>query len=604
MKGKKIAAQKSKSEKQTAVIAPGKFGDGFTLAILFVISFLYFLIIGKHIFSYQDSQILFVYSGDYLQQYLCKPGGVLEYAGNFLAQVYFNPVLGSLLLSSIFLMIALVSLRIIKVIYTNGPFLLPFAVLPSCILIFLQSDFNYPIQNNLGFLLILICFLVVITLKKRSHIIISLALYPLLYYIAGGYSWILVGMYITFSLAHKNFIYPLVLISAAALVFFGYKELIFLQPFNALAYYPLPQLSLYKVPVFLYLVYGLLILYPGILFLFKSVRVNTENIKSLSFYLVMTLFALTIFILSRKYNPDITQLFKLEKLVYEEDWNAVVKYQEDIRSKNIVAQYYYNLALSETDQLCDRLFFGPQDYGPQSLMVQWDAKANINQIFRGAYFFYNIGLINEAHRWAFESMVMQGYRPENIKMLIKTELINGNYRIAEKYIYVLKRTLRYKKLAMKFEAMLKNPGLIKSDPDMGKRLKLRSGDDFLIRLKDQQANVLLLLKSNPGNTKAFEYVVAWYLLERNVGNAVGEVTKLKDLGYTRIPRHIEEAYLVFVANTGTVPDSSNIVISSETKLKFKQFQSALLNSDNITSANNSGLKNSLDKTFWYYLGYK
>ncbi len=42
---------------------------------------------------------------------------------------------------------------------------------------------------------------------------------------------------------------------------------------------------------------------------------------------------------------------------------------------------------------------------------------------RGGYFYYTIGMINEAHRWAFENMVMKGLSPEGLKMLIKTEII-------------------------------------------------------------------------------------------------------------------------------------------------------------------------------------
>ena len=50
-------------------------------------------------------------------------------------------------------------------------------------------------------------------------------------------------------------------------------------------------------------------------------------------------------------------------------------------------------------------------------------------------------MINEANRWAYEYMVMRGNTPEGLNMLIKTELINGNYAVAEKFIYILDQSV-------------------------------------------------------------------------------------------------------------------------------------------------------------------
>jgi hypothetical protein len=276
-----------------------------------------------------------------------------------------------------------------------------------------------------------------------------------------------------------------------------------------------------------------------------------------------------------------------------------------MQSRNLVAQYYYNLALSETNQLCDRMFFGRQDFGPRSIMMQWDSKANINQIFRGAYFFYDIGLINEAHRWAFESMVIQGYRPENIKLLIKTDLINGHYKIAEKYINVLKRTIRYRKLALRFEKMLFHPELVRNDPELGSKFLLQPKEDFTIQIKDQQDNVLLLLQSNPDNKKAFEYMMAWHMLERNTGKVAEEIKKMKGMGYTRLPRHLQEAAMIFKAGNGEPADLGGLTVSGDTETRYLQYESAITRLDNLLTSGVSDLQKSFGNTYWYYFsGFK
>ena len=79
----------------------GKYDHYLILSLLFIISALYFLIFGKHVFFYQENQALFIYSGDYFRQFASKPGGLLEYAGNFLTQCYHSNISGCFILSSI-----------------------------------------------------------------------------------------------------------------------------------------------------------------------------------------------------------------------------------------------------------------------------------------------------------------------------------------------------------------------------------------------------------------------------------------------------------------------------------------------------------------------
>jgi hypothetical protein len=308
--------------------------------------------------------------------------------------------------------------------------------------------------------------------------------------------------------------------------------------------------------------------------------------------------------LSKIYNQDVADLFKLEKMFFARDWNGVIKQQETYQSKNPVAQYYYNTALSESGMLCDRLFFAPQDYGTRSISIPWNSQINMNKMFRGVYFYYSIGLINEAHRWAFESMVIQGYRPENIKLLIKTDLINGHYKVAEKYITVLKKTLHYRNWVKKYEAMLENPELINSDPELGGKIKLKPQDDFIVRIRNPQKNITSLLQSNPGNKRAFEYKIAWLMLEKNIEGILNEIRRLTEMNYSKIPRHIEEAALLLKANIGPLPELNRLSISNETESRFSKYMSSTMYFDRAKSPGGSGVQKELRNTFWYYLDSK
>ena len=574
-------------------------------ALIFIISNLYLYWFGDYLFFYQENISLFVFSSQYLHQFLIKPGGLLEYAANFLVQGYFITVYGSMILSAIISLFLFVTARINKILSPGRSLSLLLILLPSWLLLLMQINFNWFMRNNLGFLLASIYFLLsILTDKKRKRIIV-LAFLPLFYYFAGGFAWIYLGMYTIYSLVYEKgmlrYFYPAFLLIISCLSLLVFKEVLFFQPLDVLLLSPFSLRDQFMHPGILYVLIGFIVLFPLLVKILSFLKIKNEKAGATSLLPVVTVLLIGVFLLSRLYDPRLANLFQLEKSVYEQDWNAVIEHQESLRLPNVVAQYYYNLALSEEGQLCDRMFFGPQDFGPRTLIIPWDAKAGTNNIARGVYFYYAIGLINEAHRWAYESMVAQGYRPENIKLLIKTNLINGHYKIAEKYIHILKKTFHYRAWAEKYEAMLYRPDLIGSDPELAEKLKFLPKEDFSIRFENPQTNIPPLLQGNTDNKKAFEYMMAWFLLEKNIVAVINEVGRMTEMSYSRIPKHIEEALLIYNINFMMMPDLGGLLIGDETIKSFRQYE---LNSTPFTGFQPSSRKDipkPIRDTYWFYL---
>lgn len=572
--------------------------------IFFLISTLYFCLFGSHVLFYQENFSLFVFSDEYLQQFIVKPGGLLEYAGNFLTQSYFHYIIGAIIVSLILTLLVIVFLQINKRLSPGVSYSLVLIFVPSCVLLLMHSSFIYLMYNNLGFILATLYFLLSIMSDKKHIHIVVLVFFPVFYYLVGAYAWIFLGMYIFYNLVFGRVIYPVFLLVITFGTFILFRDVLFLQTSDALLRYPLPLVKFYTHIIFFYLVCGLFILFPLLIKISGLIKIKTEKARTISFSMVVIVFIITLISLSILYKPEDANLFKIEKMVTRQDWEGVVKRQENYPSSNIIVQYYYNLALSEKGQLCERMFFGRQDFGTRALIIPWDSQKGINNIFRGVYFYYAIGLINEAHRWAFESMVDQGYRPENIKLLIKTDLINGHYKVAEKYIYVLKKTLNYRKLAIKFEKMLNNPALVNSDPELGEKIRLQPKEDFPIKIKNPQTNLPALLKSNPDNKKAFEYKMAWYLLGKNVGGIIQDIRTWKEIGYKQMPKHIEEAALIYYANSGLVSGISGLKMSDETGFRFLKYESSTKPFGGNKLPDPKEVQKMVGNTYWYYLEFR
>ena len=107
-------------------------------ALIFIISNLYLYWFGDYLFFYQENISLFVFSSQYLHQFLIKPGGLLEYAANFLAQGYFNTVYGSMILSAIISLFLFVTARINKRLSPGRSISLWLILTPSFLLLVMQ----------------------------------------------------------------------------------------------------------------------------------------------------------------------------------------------------------------------------------------------------------------------------------------------------------------------------------------------------------------------------------------------------------------------------------------------------------------------------------
>jgi len=577
------------------------YGLRLSLALLFAVSFIYLYWWGEGIFFYQENRSLFIFSGDYLRNFITKPGGLLSYAAIFLTQGYFSPAYGSLLNSIIIVLICLTFKSIVNRLAVPGAFSLLIILLPSVLLLLLQAKYEYHLQHTLGFFCVVLWFLVSISSTGKYSRLLTLLLFPFFWYLVGSYALVYLGMYITYCFIYINdsqkYLLPLFLLGYTLLTYILFKEIIFFQPLNILLGYPLIFNEIAKLTIYLVIQGVLLIIYPFIVRISGLLRM--ERITGwIQTGTVLIFFPIMVLLLVWQYNSVVANVLKIEKNVHDQDWDSVISQYEKTTSVNIVSQYFYNLALSEKGQLCNRMFSGLQSSGPLSISLE----GNREQAFRTIYFYYSIGLVNEAHHLAYELMVQHGYTPENIKMLIKTELIKGNFRIAERYLNVLKKTLHYKNWALRYEKLLHNPQLVNSNAELGEKIMLMPKKDFFITTDDSR-NIDLLLNSNPGNKKAFEYKMARLLLEKDIIAVVNEVIRMKELGYTSFPRHIEEAVVAYRNYSREPPELGKMTLNPETEKRFIEYGRVLSAYKGNKALIQKAMKKNEKNTFWYYLQF-
>jgi len=573
------------------------------LLLLFVSVFGYFFWFGNYILFFQENQSLFLYSGEYFHNFLNKPGGFIVLLGKYLTQFYTDRFTGSILVATVMTTLFHLFTRLFRNRKLSPSLSQLLALIPSCLLALMQSHYYHFMEVSLGYLSVLLFLAFSVYLNKKKTSFIVYILFPLYYYMAGAFAWIFAGAFMVNAVFFENknykYLYSFLLIPISALIVFISEKLLFLQPYNLLLSFPLPAINDSKYRILFYILSGFFVLTP----LIGKLRLQSKSTlgKPLFIYIVSALvLVLTGYSLYANYNIQTSRVLKTEQYVFEQKWNEVIRFNEKNASENLIGQYFYNVALSETDQLCDKLFYGRQDFKVGSLILPWGN----DHLGIGSYFFYAIGLVNEAERWAYEDMVVNGQRPENLKMLVKTNLIDRNYRMAKKYIGILKKTSNYKDWAIGYEKLAEDTTLIYNNPELKEKRQIMPQGDFFIHVNSAQDNIPHLIESNPNNRRAFEYKIAWMMLSKDVEGVVNQIKTLKKLGYSRIPRHMEEAAMVYYNGKGILPDLGGLSISAETLSRFDQYVAAFKSNRQNMALAKERLRAQFGNTFMFYYHFK
>ncbi len=285
-------------------------------------------------------------------------------------------------------------------------------------------------------------------------------------------------------------------------------------------------------------------------------------------------------------------------LVRTKQWHAVIEKAEKKKPTSPFSVTCLNLALAKTGQLGDRMFAFYQN-GLQGLLPEFER--DFISPLPASEAFYHLGMVNTAQRYVFEAMeAIPNYRKSGrfFKRLAETNLINGQYEVAAKYLRALQKTKFYKEWADETMTYLYDEKRINAHPEWGWIRQARYTEDFLF--SDSQVDMMLgiMYERNHRNRMAFEYLMAYVLLKGDLEHFMKYYPLGKDAGYTHIPRSYQEA-LVYVwtqshSNFKGMPWSISQQVMQRMADFIRIFTSRSTNMDAVLEAR-------FPDTYWHYL---
>lgn len=566
----------------------------------FTAVFIFFAFPAWYVGFYQEKQSLFIFSADYFKETVRQPGSLLVYLSRFITTFFHLRVLTGLLISLIICLSIWMISKIINLLSGKTSMIVPLVY--GTAFLALQGNYQYLVQNNLGILLQLVLFYLTLRYIRGW---LPVILFPFWYLLTGGFAWMFAMMYSLY-LALKSLKkgWPKILIMPAItiLIIWLLSESFLFRNFRVLIVLPLSREGTGTPLILFPAVAVAVILLPAI----AHIRINKplifkrfEQHRTIIFVALAFLLAgITSFL---RYSKVYSDYFAAEKLFYSEKYSEVNNYIDKHPSTNRLTIYLNNISLCETGKLNDLMFHYLQSPDGQSLFLKWEMYGEV--LRRGAYFYFTTGMINEAERWAFENMVMKGIAPEDLRILVKSEIINGNYKVAAKYAAMLSRTFAYRKEAKEYLGLLADTTLIDSHPKLGVKRREKIGHDFFSITDNPYINIEMAFAADTFNRKLYEYRMAYQMLAEDYEGIVAGLPHLERLGFTRVPVHIQEAALVSRMSGLSLSGLGNLRIDPQTEARFTQFLQTFNSYGNNLKTAQAALRQRFGNTFWYYAFY-
>jgi len=610
--------------------------------VFFSLFYLYlWMAVKPHLIYYGCGEItnfpVFYKGWAFFNQVFPHPGGPIKYLSDFLSQLLYYSWLGAIVLTVHALLICVFTGYYLKKIGITRPRII--SIIPSILLLITYSGYTYHFTTALALLAALIFACIYVRIAPKDNILnvlLFLFLSGVLYLIAAGaylYFALLCCIYEIFFRRRFStgllygiitvcvgyiigvFVFKISLIDAySELLPFSWKISDYTNPEKMIE----PIYALYLLIPFVMVVFTLWGLLTQHRFFSLHVKnsgkrkqkknapdKSTDTDKTTgSFKLKISccLELLFLFVIAAGaviffFNSERKAIFEVDYYLGKNQWKKVIEIGQDHQGNDHVV-HALNRALYQLGLLSRDMFCFNQSMRSFMLSGSEETHSPWNKI--GTY--YDLGAINKCECVLADSLEKYGERPELLKKLAIVRIAKNDNSSARVYLEALNKNLFFSDWASDYL------GRLDADPNMSGDEEIQYLRSVMLLENKGELEFLLeemfidLLKRNPKNRMAFEYLMAFYMLMGDTEGFIKNIDRLDDFNYSQIPRHYQEAILSYIYLTKNMSDLQGRRINIKFLNRFKEFMQIVeLHGNNRQAAFYELSKNFSDTYYFYYM---
>lgn len=554
-----------------------------------------------HYFYIEQSQLL-PWTWAYLVERFNEPGGFAGWVAEFLVQFFAYPYAGAAITAGLLTLAGIILQGIVRRINpANHLFIL--SLLSVLSLLFIQYDFNYKLQGTVAYLMMLLFLWFALRIKGFSRWIDYLVSVFLLWWLAGPVFVLYalsVAVYELFNRSSRSYwILPVGLlalflgIGSVYFSFFGEYRYIFLPD----GYYH-PNLEPKAV---IYFSWAAFLLTIAIAFLYGKRNVSGKRLVAEGVLQLLVLGGICWWGIPIYNDAKSLKAKEFDYYSRTGQWERILE-----QSKGPLSNYLYicyaNMALAQKGELADKAFSYDQ-HGTEGLVITWNKSAQISTLLSDIFF--TMGAIAASQEMAFEASLstMGGGNPRNLQRLVQTNLIYGEYAVAEKYISILEKTFVYKAWAREYRQFLYDDSRVEADPLLGAKRKCLLPVSNLALVEGIVGDLLRQAEYNPSDPVAIEYAGLLCLLSKELP----AFERILDTYFgtevlSALPLSFQEAVIILYEKD---PQKwKHYQVSESIVRHFDTYRRTIVANKNNANALPNLLRSSYGNTYWFYYMFK
>ena len=584
--------------------------------LFFVACFFYLLLRIHPVLILELQPPVFLFDTNFFNELLKIPGGMVDWFSALLMTFWLSDFLTSLLLTLCFWIVAFLTKKWIEALTDYCP-IHTIHLIPAYLLLILNSQYNFPLSITVALILNLSILNLFVRWAPTGQVVrtvVGAVVSVLLFWMTGGCFLVFVvlcGM--CDIMFRKQIVNGLVLLISALALPYVLSASVFLVPLRQAYLHNL----IFENPIkFRFIEYAVLVFYLLILFIvyfakfaifrkpFKKIA-ELIRLQRVTYFWKCTggtiLLLCGIILLAQKTNDNNARyVLEVNQFVREGHSQDALKTAMQCSIVNPLLSSQTNIALFQSNALLDKMFMYPQFYGTAGLLMDFEWCSAWPQ--KASDVFWKLGLVNEALHWAHESFEQNGPTPEILERLGIVYMIKGDHEAARHYFLNLKNLPFKGSIAEKLIELNENPSELAKDTVLSYIQSCMPTESLYSLGGSIPEKLELLLKRNPKNKMAFEYLIAYYLLNCNLEGIMNHLTEIKTFANSRIPRHVQEALLIIKSLKNTFDQNQlENVIQPLTYSRYTDYEQILRKyKGNVTSAKHE-LQMKFGNTYWYYI---
>ncbi len=524
------------------------------------------------------------------------PGGVADLIARFITQFCLYAWVGASLIALVLVGIQRCTYGLLK---SRSSIAFGLSFLPMIACLRFLCDENALLAGPIALLISLYVALVVSKHHNpTTRAIVACVVIPFVYYLTGGMAFVFAAILMLYTLMESRSLTSvswssiMVIVAISTPFAFHHQESLPLDElFYGPHYFRYPSIFPLWIWVAACIAVTVFAIHP-VCFRFPQLKSKFFSDSIASAVVIL----LAVGAISLRYSERDEKMFGYDFMARTGQWNRIVTSANHQAPNNQIGVTALNLALSIKGIMANHMFDYIQN-GTIGLLPEFTRDPLSPLVTSEAY--YHLGMINTAQRFIFEAQeAIPDFQKSArcYKRLAQTNLINGSYEVARKYLESLQHTVFYRSWACETMALLGDEEAINKHPEYGPLRRSKMNEDYFFSDGELSQMLGKLFLSNRKNRMAFEYLEAVCLLNGDIDNFQRYYSLSESLNYQGIPDGYQQALLLLWSRDHQASEPIPSIFNANMVNGIKTFYSLMTG----PSANPEKAKEKFAKTYWSY----